>query len=409
MKGRSLAYILTAACLFCLAGCGGTPQHRHTVGYAAPVEPTCTEAGLTGHWACTECGACFSDEAGLVPCEPEVLPALGHNFVREEVKAATCMEEGVLSTVCLRCGIEEESILPETGHLFGAWEQTLAPSCGREGEEARTCAYCGERETRVLPALAEHAFGADNVCTVCAYVCEPTPGLAYTPVLGEDGNLAGYEVSMGEAEAGRIVVAPYHEGEPVVAVAEGGFRECTFLRELALYAPLARIGANAFRGCSGLRTIGLPDSVKEVGEMAFYGCINAVSLRLGSALDRIAPNAFYGLEELESISVIEQNPVYSGEGNCLVEKATGTLLLGSGESVIPEDVKTIADYAFFSNKSLREIVLPAGIGRVGAAAFSGCTRLTSFTYLGTAEAWARVEKGARWKDYAAFDEVIIAG
>ena len=256
MKGRSLAYILTAACLFCLAGCGGMPQHRHTVEYAAPVEPTCTEAGLTGHWACTECGACFSDEAGLVPCGPEVLPALGHNFVREEVKAATCMEEGVLSTMCLRCGMEEESILPETGHLYGAWEQTLAPSCGREGEEARTCAYCGERETRALPALAEHAFGADNVCTVCAYVCEPTPGLAYTPVLGEDGNLAGYEVSSGAAEAGKIVVAPYHEGEPVVAVAEGGFRECIFLRELALYAPLARIGANAFRGCSGLRAIG---------------------------------------------------------------------------------------------------------------------------------------------------------
>ena len=338
-----------------------------------------------------------------------MLPALGHNFVREEVKAATCMEEGVLSTVCLRCGIEEESILPETGHLFGAWEQTLAPSCGREGEEARTCAYCGERETRALPALAEHAFGADNVCTVCAYVCEPTPGLAYTPVLGEDGNLAGYEVSMGEAEAGKIVVAPYHEGEPVIAVAEGGFRECTSLRELVLYAPLARIGANAFRGCSGLLAIGLPDSVEEVGEMAFYGCINAVSLRLGSALDYIASNAFYGLEELESIAVSGQNPVYSGEGNCLVEKSTGTLLLGSGESVIPEDVKTIADYAFFNNKSLREIVLPAGIGSVGAAAFSGCTRLTSFTYLGTAEAWARVEKGARWKDYAAFDEVIIAG
>lgn len=210
---------------------------------------------------------------------------------------------------------------------------------------------------------------------------------------------------MGEAEAGRIVVAPYHEGEPVIAVAEGGFRECTFLRELVLYAPLARIGANAFRGCSGLLAIGLPDSVEEVGEMAFYGCINAASLRLGSALGRIASNAFYGLEELESITVSEQNPVYSGEGNCLVEKSTGTLLLGSGESVIPEDVKEIADYAFFNNRSLCGIVLPAGIERVGAAAFSGCTRLTSFTYLGTAEAWARVEKGARWKDYAAFDEV----
>ena len=62
----------------------------------------------------------------------------------------------------------------------------------------------------------------------------------------------------------------------------------------------------------------------------------------------------------------EQNPVYSGEGNCLVEKATGTLLLGERwRASIPEDVTKIADYAFFNNKSLREIVLPAGIGTRG--------------------------------------------
>ena len=408
MKGRGAIFILAALlCLPLMTGCE-EEEHVHAPRYVEGREATCTEAGYAGYWECALCGARFSDEAGKRPAEIETIPALGHNTVSEEVKPATCEEEGLLVTRCLRCGAEEESVLPQTGHLYGAWEQTVAPSCDREGKEAHICAYCGASETRALPALA-HEFGTDNVCKTCSYRCVSSEGLAFTPVLGEDGNLAGYEVSMGEAEAGKIVVAPYHEGEPVIAVAEGGFRECTSLRELVLYAPLARIGANAFRGCSGLLAIGLPDSVEEVGEMAFYGCINAVSLRLGSALDYIASNAFYGLEELESIAVSGQNPVYSGEGNCLVEKSTGTLLLGSGESVIPEDVKTIADYAFFNNKSLREIVLPAGIGSVGAAAFSGCTRLTSFTYLGTAEAWARVEKGARWKDYAAFDEVIIAG
>ena len=407
MKGRSLAYILTAACLFCLAGCGGTPQHRHTVGYAAPVEPTCTEAGLTGHWACTECGACFSDEAGLVPCEPEVLSALGHNFVREEVKAATCMEEGVLSTVCLRCGIEEESILPETGHLFGAWEQTLAPSCGREGEEARTCAYCGERETRALPALA-HEFGTDNVCKTCSYRCVSSEGLAFTPVSGEDGAVLGYAVSLGTAKAAHITVAPYHEGLPVVAVAEGGFRNCITLTRFTCYAPLSAVGAEAFRGCAALSETELPDSVEEVGEMAFYGCGNMTSLSLGSGVKSIGKNAFYGLSSLESITVSEQNSVYSGEGNCLVEKATGTLLLGSAQSVIPDDVKKIGDNAFLNNEAIREIALPKGVTRIGTAAFNGCKGLTSLTFLGTQEEWERVEKGDGWCDYAPFGEVRFA-
>ncbi len=407
MKGRGAIFILAALlCLPLMTGCE-EEEHVHAPRYVEGREATCTEAGYAGYWECGLCGARFSDEAGKQPAEIETIPALGHNTVSEEVKPAGCEEEGLLVTRCLRCGAEEESVLPQTGHLFGAWEQTLAPSCDREGEETRVCAYCGAPETRALSALA-HEFGTDNVCKTCSYRCVSSEGLAFTPVSGEDGAVLGYAVSLGTAKAAHIIVALYHEGLPVVAVAEGGFRDCITLTRFTCYAPLAEVGAEAFRGCAALSETELPDSVEEVGEMAFYGCGNVTSLSLGSGVKSIGKNAFYGLSSLESITVSEQNSVYSGEGNCLVEKATGTLLLGSAQSVIPDDVKKIGDNAFLNNEAVREIALPKGVTRIGTAAFNGCKGLTSLTFLGTQEEWERVEKGDGWCDYAPFGEVRFA-
>ena len=407
MKGRGAIFILAALlCLPLMTGCE-EEEHVHAPRYVEGREATCTEAGYAGYWECGLCGARFSDEAGKQPAEIETIPALGHNTVSEEVKPAGCEEEGRLVTRCLRCGAEEESVLPQTGHLFGAWEQTLAPSCDREGEETRVCAYCGAPETRALSALA-HEFGTDNVCKTCSYRCVSSEGLAFTPVSGEDDAVLGYAVSLGTAKAAHIIVAPYHEGLPVVAVAEGGFRDCITLTRFTCYAPLAEVGAEAFRGCAALSETELPDSVEAVGEMAFYGCGNVTSLSLGSGVKSIGKNAFYGLSSLESITVSEQNSVYSGEGNCLVEKATGTLLLGSAQSVIPDDVKKIGDNAFLNNEAIREIALPKGVTRIGTAAFNGCKGLTSLTFLGTQEEWERVEKGDGWCDYAPFGEVRFA-
>ena len=46
-----------------------------------------------------------------------------------------------------------------------------------------------------------------------------------------------------------------------------------------------------------------------------------------------------------------------------------------------------------------------GVGGVCARGCGGCPRVRLCTYRGTAEEWECVAKGARWKDYAAFDEV----
>ena len=403
MSVRRVGYCLLAAvCLLCLSGCG-EKEHRHEIVYVAEQSPTCTEDGLAGHWACEECGATFSDEAGEHPQEPVVLEALGHNFVSEEVTAATCEEAGLKRNTCLRCSYHEEEIVPATGHLFGSWECVTSPKCEAAGEESRFCAWCGTSETRTIDPLG-HAYGTDNVCARCKEQLLSTPGLAYAPVTGTDGNLMGYSVSLGTATASEIVVAPYYEGLPVVAVEAAGFQNSA-ITSFVSYSPLGEIGENAFRGCMALSAVSLPDSVTKIGGSAFFGCSAVRSLSLGSSLESIGSSAFYNLQALERIEVSEDNAVYSDEGDCLIERETGKLLLGCSASVIPEDIKEIADFAFFNNLGLKSAVIPAGVSRIGKGAFFGCIALQELTYAGSEEAWERVEKGESWKEYAAFQDV----
>ena len=155
-------------------------------GYAA----TCTETGLTEGKKCSVCGE--------ILVEQETIDALGHEYVSEVTKAATCEETGIKTYSCSRCGesyTEEIPMLSHTektkventvdpscettgsydtvtyceicneelnrtttsvealGHNYGDWVITKDAEIGVPGEQQRTCSRCNEVETQIIPAL----------------------------------------------------------------------------------------------------------------------------------------------------------------------------------------------------------------------------------------------------------------
>ena len=125
----------------------------------------------------------------------------------------------------------------------------------------------------------------------------------------------------------------------------------------------------------------LPSNITKIYKYAFWGCTGLTSVTIGNSVTRIGSSAFSGCTGLTSIIVDEGNTKYHSAGNCLIETATKTLILGCKTSVIPAEgsVTSIGNYAFYNCSGLTSITIPGGVSSIGISAFARCTGLTSIT------------------------------
>ena len=137
------------------------------------------------------------------------------------------------------------------------------------------------------------------------------------------------------------------------------------------------IGNYAFKGCTGLTTIEIPAGVTTIGTQAFSGCTDLTSIVIPASVTTIGGYAFWACTGSESISVASGNAKYHSGGNCLIETESHTLILGCKNSVIPDDVTTIGEFAFYDCIGLTTIEIPASVTSIGRYALQNCTSLTS--------------------------------
>ena len=425
-KMKTLAALgLTCAIAFSCVSCGGEVHHLAFVeGKAA----ACNETGNVAYWVCLDCNERFLDEAATIRMESVEIPALNHNFV--EKKEVSCLEEGILTRVCERCGaVASEEVIPAVGHDFGEFVVTKPADCNEAGVETAYCSRCDETKTREIPRVKRHVFDTDNVCTICSLEAYPTDGLSFS-LLVEDGRQIGYSVTSEGVRESNVVIPCYYRGLPVLEIGNGAFAENMTVSTVLIYADiveigdsafencmrltsaelpdsLQRIGGKAFRGCGVLNQISIPDALSTLGEDAFRGCTGAKSLYLGKSVTSIGNNAFWNCNGLKEIIVSEENETFLGAGNCLIERKTGILVLGCGTSEIPFSVTKIAEYAFFGCTTLAHITIPTSVTQIGDFAFRDCISLKEIRYGGTSEEWDKISKGINWCANANKELVVV--
>ena len=151
----------------------------------------------------------------------------------------------------------------------------------------------------------------------------------------------------------------------------------TSITSVVLRPDTVGIAYGAFSDCNSLTSVTIPDSVKVIGENAFLGCSNLSSIAIGSGVSTIFYNSFWDCDKLTNISVQSANSTYYVSGNCIIEKASKTLVVGFENSVIPADgsVLRIGKFAFFNCGNLTNIHIPRSIVSIepGALAASSLT------------------------------------
>ena len=141
------------------------------------------------------------------------------------------------------------------------------------------------------------------------------------------------------------------------------------------------IGNSAFFGCTFLTSITIPNSVTSIGSSAFSYCRGLTSITIPNSVTTIGNNAFQGCSGLTSIVVENGNQYYDSRDNCnaIIEKASNTLISGCKNTIVPNSVTAIGNYAFSDRTSLTSIAIPNSVTSIGSYAFYGCIYLSSLT------------------------------
>ncbi len=160
----------------------------------------------------------------------------------------------------------------------------------------------------------------------------------------------------------------------ITSIGEYAFDYCAYLTSIQLSHTLRLIGKNAFSLCSMLDSIEIPDSVIEIGDEAFGECDHLVFINLPASVITIGVNVFYMCLKLEEINVDSENPYYYSKDGVLYERSTSKLIrypCGKHESEysIPDNVKSIGDYAFSDCHYLYAVCIPSSLTEIGKNSF----------------------------------------
>ena len=175
--------------------------------------------------------------------------------------------------------------------------------------------------------------------------------------------------------------------DSVTNIGSYAFYYCRKLTNIIIPDSVTTIDSWAFRYCTSLTSIVIPDSVTTIGSYAFEYCYKLVEVYNKSNLTITAGSTSNGYVGYYALNVYTEEGgsklTTDEDGYIIYTDGSDKILVGYvGEQtdlIIPDGIKEIYKYAFYSCFRLTSIVIPDSVTTIGESAFAGCTGLTSIT------------------------------
>lgn len=164
----------------------------------------------------------------------------------------------------------------------------------------------------------------------------------------------------------------------ITSIEASVFYMCSSLTSISIPNSVTSIGASAFSFCTGLSEIIIPNSVVSIHGYAFSNCTGLTSITIPNNVSSIESSAFAYCSNLTSMNVESGNLTYDSRNNCnaIIETASNSLVIGCNNSVIPNTITSIGDFAFYGS-GVTSIEIPNSVTSIRGGVFYGCKDLTT--------------------------------
>ncbi|MBQ8763589.1 MAG: leucine-rich repeat protein [Clostridia bacterium] len=218
---------------------------------------------------------------------------------------------------------------------------------------------------------------------------------------------------------GDITIPNEIEGYPVTSIMHSAFRNCTELTSITIPETVKSIGDGVFSGASSLEKIivdsknpcfsndeqgvlfnkdktelihypsgksnnkyAIPDTVVTIADTAFDDCDKLTHITIGKSVKNLDTDYFRKTNNLEVITVSNENEHFSSDSCGILFNREKTKLLfcpkqnKETEYEIPETVLSVSDKAFYENQNLVFLIISDSVVDIGTEAFRCCDELT---------------------------------
>lgn len=184
--------------------------------------------------------------------------------------------------------------------------------------------------------------------------------------------------SIGQAAFNNCPLKSIEIPNSVKTIGKSAFSACRWMEKVTLGNSVKTIDDAAFSFCTSLKSINLPPSLQEIGEHAFNEC-GMESVTIPAATTSIGFGTFKYCNNLTTFQVENGNKTYDSRNNCnaVIETATGVLIAGCNNTLIPNSVTKIGSEAFYGFKNIYNIDIPSSVTEIDDQAFFYCTNLRS--------------------------------